>query len=247
MIKLERFPKPPFLTDQKVDELVEEFKNNGASVWNIEHIKEPLLKSSFGKCSYCECDLTEESKYMEVEHFEDKKHNPDKIVTWENLLPSCKKCNGSKSTHDVISEPILNPYVQDPRDHLAIRFYRMRGLTQLGKNSIDVVGLNNQERLVLKRFEIGSQIAESIEMAWERYATYKGNCRTQSKNRLINLVEGILVECQPKAIYAATTSTIVLSDKSFSELVIALKSDGLWSDSLETLLQSAKALVLQCA
>ncbi|MCK7546183.1 HNH endonuclease [Marinobacter bryozoorum] len=247
MIKLERFPKPLFLTGDKVKELTEEYTRSGFSVWNIEHIKEPLLRSSFGKCSYCECDLTEESKYMEVEHFEDKKHNPDKVVTWENLLPACKKCNGSKGTHDVISEPILNPYVNDPREHLAIRFYRMRGLTQLGKNSIDVVGLNNQERLVLKRFEIGSQIAESIEMAWERYSTYKSNDRTQSKNRLISLVEGILAECQPKAIYAATTSTVVLSDRSFIGLIAALKNDDLWNDDLETLYESGKELVLEFA
>lgn len=247
MIKLERLPKPLFLTDDKVNGLIEEYKRSGASVWNIEHIKEPLLRSSFGKCSYCECDLTEESKYMEVEHFEDKNHNPDKVVTWENLLPSCKKCNGSKGTHDVISEPILNPYIDDPKEHLAIRFYRMRGITQLGKNSIDVVGLNNQERLVLKRFEIGSQIAELIEMAWERHSTYKSNGRTQSKNRLINLVEGILAECQPKAIYAATTSTIVLSDISFIELIAALKFDGLWNDNLEKLFENAKELVLKSA
>lgn len=246
MIKLDRFPKPSFLTDQKVSELVDEFKKSGSSVWNVDQIKIPLLNSSFGKCSYCECDLTEESKYMEVEHYEDKKHNPDKVVTWENLLPSCKKCNGSKSTHDVISEPILNPYVQDPRDHLAMRFYRMRGLTPLGRNSIDVVGLNKQERLVLKRFEIGSQIGDSIEMAWERYSIYKENGRTQSKNRLINLVEGILSECQPKAIYAATTSTLVLSDTSFNELVHEMKRNDLWNDTLDTLLENSKDLVLKC-
>jgi hypothetical protein len=247
MIKLSRAPKPDFLTDDKIDELVEEFKNNGTSVWNTESIKTPLLNSSHGKCSYCECDLTEESKYMEVEHFEDKKHNPEKVVIWENLLPSCKKCNGAKSTHDVIAEPILNPYIQDPKEHLAIRMFRMRGLTQLGKDSIDVVGLNNQERLVLKRFEIGSQIADSIEIAWERYSIYKSNGRTQSRNRLINLVEGILLESQPKAIYAATTATVALTDASFSELLGAMKNEDIWNDNLEELLENAQALILQCA
>ena len=247
MIKLERLPKPDFLTDEKVDQLVQEFKNSGSSVWNTDQIKEPLLSSSHGKCSYCECDLTEESKYMEVEHFEDKKHNPDKVVAWENLLPSCKKCNGSKSTHDVISEPILNPYVHDPRVHLTIRLFRMRGLTQIGKDSIDVVGLNNQERLVLKRFEIGSQAADSIELSWERYNTFKSNGRTQSKNRLISLVEGILLECQPEAIYAATTATVVLTDSSFRELVETMKIEELWNVDLEVLHTIAQTLVLQCA
>jgi hypothetical protein len=247
MIKLERAPKPVFLTDAKVDELVDEFKKNGTTVWNTERIKEPLLTSSYGKCSYCECDLTEESKYMEVEHFEDKKHNPEKVVIWENLLPSCKKCNGAKSTHDVIAEPILNPYIQDPKEHLSIRFFRMRGLTEIGRESIDVVGLNNQERLVLKRFEIGSQIADSIEMAWERHSTYKNNGRTQSKNRLINLIEGILLECQSKAIYSATTATVVLTDTSFTALVEVMQTDDIWNEYLEELLSMAQTLVLKCA
>ncbi|WP_305368872.1 HNH endonuclease [Photobacterium leiognathi] len=247
MIKLDSAPKPDFLTDEKVDELVDEFKNNSTSVWNNERIKEPLLNSSHGKCSYCECDLTEESKYMEVEHFEDKKHNPDKVVLWENLLPSCTKCNGAKSTHDVIAHPILNPYIQDPKEHLAIRFFRMRGLTELGRESIDVVGLNNQERLVLKRFEIGSQIADSIEIAWERHATYRSNGRTQSKNRLISLVEGILLECQPKAIYAATTATVVLTDTRFSELIQIMNVEETWNEDLEELYKNAQSLVLQCA
>lgn len=247
MIKLERLPKPSFLTEEKIAELVKEFKDNGTAVWNTAHIKEPLLNSSHGKCSYCECDLTEESKYMEVEHFEDKKHNPDKVVNWENLLPSCKKCNGAKSTHDVIAEPIINPYIQDPKEHLAIRLFRMRGLTQVGKDSIDVVGLNNQERLVLKRFEIGSQVADSIEMAWERYSTYKTNQRTQSKNRLVNLVEGILLESQPASIYASTTATVALTDTKFCELIEAMKSDEIWNEDLEVLLTNAQTLILQCA
>ncbi|MEP4889812.1 MAG: HNH endonuclease [Aliiglaciecola sp.] len=247
MIKLERSPKPKFLTSEKVKELIEEFKKSGSSVWNADPIKKQLLTSSYGKCSYCECDLTEESKYMEVEHFEDKKHNPDKVVEWENLLPSCKKCNGSKSTHNVISDPILNPYLQDPREHLAIRLFRMRGLTQIGRDSIDVVGLNNQERLVLKRFEIGSQAADSIEVAWERYRTFKSNERTQSKNRLISLLEGILLECQPSAIYAATTATVVLTDSNFLALIDTMKIDGLWSEDLEDLHTIAQSLALRCA
>ena len=37
---------------------------------------------------------------MEVEHFEDKKNNPNKVIEWENFLPSCKRCNGSKFTQD---------------------------------------------------------------------------------------------------------------------------------------------------
>ena len=73
MIKLQRIEKPAFLTEEKVRALTEEFNTSKKSVWNNDHIKSALLLSSHGKCAYCECSLTSESNYMEVEHFEDKK------------------------------------------------------------------------------------------------------------------------------------------------------------------------------
>jgi uncharacterized protein (TIGR02646 family) len=172
MISLQRAEKPAFLTVEKIQELTDEFKKTGKSVWNIDHIKTPLLSSSHGKCAYCECPLTTESNYMEVEHFEDKKNNPDKVVLWENLLPSCKKCNGSKSTHNVLVEPIVDPYTDNPKEHLALRLYRMRGKTDIGARTIDVTSLNNSSRLVFSRFQIGEKVSELVEMSQDRFRIY---------------------------------------------------------------------------
>ena len=69
MIKLKREQKPEYLSDEKVHELTNEFKSSKKTVWNNDFIKVPLLNSSYGKCAYCECPLTTESNYMEVEHF----------------------------------------------------------------------------------------------------------------------------------------------------------------------------------
>ncbi|VAW71804.1 hypothetical protein MNBD_GAMMA12-2132 [hydrothermal vent metagenome] len=187
MIKLDRAEKPTYLTDQKVTELTQEYIKDGKSVWNNNNIKTPLLNSSNNKCAYCECILTKESNYMEVEHFEDKSHNPDKVVLWENLLPSCKKCNGKKGTHDVLNEPIVNPYIENPKDHFVMRLYRMRGKTDRGINSIDVYGLNHSSRLVFSRFEIGEKISELISTSWDRVNTYENNKNTRSKNKLIDI------------------------------------------------------------
>ena len=109
MIKLERSFPPIFLTSIEVKRLTEEYKTTKNSVWNIVELKKALLETSYGKCAYCECDLTVESKYMEVEHFRDKDSYPDDVVEWLNLLPSCKRCNGAKGTHDTVIEPIVNP------------------------------------------------------------------------------------------------------------------------------------------
>lgn len=247
MIKLDRSQKPDFLTDDKVCELTEEFKLTQKNVWNNEHIKKALLLSSYGKCAYCECSLTAESNYMEVEHFEDKKNNPDKVVIWENLLPSCKKCNGSKSIHDVLAKPIVNPYEEDPKNHLALRLYRLRGKTEKGSRTIDITNLNHSERLVMSRFRIGEKVHQLVETSWERYNVYTEKKDTRSKNRVIGVVEGLLKECQPAADYAASTATMLLTDIKFTELIVFLKADSIWTQELEDYLQSALQIVLECA
>ncbi|WP_125563639.1 HNH endonuclease [Pseudoalteromonas rubra] len=247
MIKLERQVKPGYLSAEKVVELTKEFKASKKSVWNNAHIKEPLLRSSYGKCAYCECPLTSESNYMEVEHFEDKKHSPDKVVVWENLLPSCKKCNGAKGTHDVINEPIVNPYVDDPKEHFSLRLYRLRGKTEKGKSTIEVANLNHSSRLVLSRFEIGEKIDELVDTSWERFNYYSAQKDTRSRNRLVKVVEAMLEECQPNSDYSATTATNLLSDTKFTELVASMKSEDIWNQELDNLLQSASTLALDCA
>lgn len=247
MIKLQRVPAPPYLTVEKVAELTAEFKSSGKSVWNQSHIKESLLASSFGKCAYCECPLETESNYMEVEHFEDKKSNPDKVVDWENLLPSCKKCNGSKGTHDVVADPIVNPYRDDPKDHLALRLYRLRGISEIGVCTIQVTNLNHSDRLVFSRYKIGEKVSELIEIAWERWRVYQEVVDTRSKNRLLGVVEGLLKECAPQANYAASTATMLLTDSRFRELIDKMNEASVWSEDLEGLLQNALPIVLKCA
>lgn len=245
MIKLKRAAIPTYLTPEKVIELTEVFKATGKSVWNDENIKTPLLFSGNGKCAYCECPLTTESNYMEVEHFEDKSGNPEKVVLWENLLPSCKKCNSAKGTHNVVTDPIVNPFVDDPRDHIALRLYRMRGKTLMGKNTIDVANLNHSDRLVFSRFKIGEVVSDLIDTSWERFEKFQWNRLTRTKNLLINVVEGLLKECQPTAAYSASTATILLTDERFNELVLRMKGESIWSDSLDNLLNQAQDLVLE--
>ena len=247
MIRLHRVKNPEYLTDEKIQELTDEFKKTGKAVWNISHIKNPLLSSSHGKCAYCECPLTTASNYMEVEHFEDKSNNPDKVVLWNNLLPSCKKCNGSKSTHNVLAAPIVDPYTDDPKEHLALRLYRLRGKTDKGAITIDVTSLNNSNRLVFSRFQIGEKVSELIEISWDRFCIYREKKNIRSKNRTLGTVEGLLKECQPTADYSASTATILLTDSKFIELIDCMRAESIWSEELEEYLQSAQSIVLDCA
>lgn len=244
MIKLERIKKPTFLSNEKAAELTRKFKETGDSVWNQEEIKKPLLQSSHEKCAYCECCVSEESKYMEVEHFKYKNKYQDLVIEWLNLLPSCKRCNIAKGDHDVEDEPLINPYDINPREHLKLKLYKLKGVTELGKSTIDAADLNNSERLVIKRFDIGQQLQTSIETATERLELWINTKTTRRRNKLAGIVETILLECQPSAIYSATTATIALNDDDLLEVIEKMKNHNIWSHHLDTLLKSASTLTL---
>jgi len=244
MIKLNRNSTPILLSPIFVKDKTQEFKDTGNSVWNIDWLKESLLSLSDDKCAYCECDLKEESKYMEVEHFEDKDSYPDKVLEWDNLLPSCKRCNGSKSTHDVIAEPIINPFTDYPSTHIYFRLYRMKEKDEKGRQTIDVVNLNHYERAVQKRFEVGEALEKLIDTASERIALYIESSIVQRRNKLKNIVEDILKECQPSTIYSATCATVLHTNETYSKIKETLIKLGLWDDYFEYLDNVSKAIIL---
>lgn len=248
MIKLNKPVAPDYLDDETVVRLTESFKVTGKNVWNHDDIKSALLLSSSSKCAYCECKLNAESNYMEVEHFEDKSSNPDKVVLWDNLLPSCKRCNGAKGTHNVSLEPIVNPFVNEPKSHLGFKLYRLTNKTNVGKNTIDALNLNHSERAVIKRFEIGEQVLSSINDAHDRYHAWSvGGQTTRSKNILVGGVEGLLLECQPCSSYSATAATVLHNELRYVQLVELLKIEGHWNDVLNELHHVSLGLVLECS
>jgi hypothetical protein len=244
MIKLDRNITPALLNPDFVKTKTQEFKDTSNNVWNIDWIKECLLSLSHDKCAYCECDLKEESKYMEVEHFEDKDSYPDKVLDWDNLLPSCKRCNGSKSTHDVIAEPIINPFKEEPSIHIYFRLYRMKEKDTKGRKTIDVVNLNHYERAVQKRFEVGEALEKLIDIARERLELYVANNIIQRRNKLLNIVEDILKECQPNTIYSATCATVLHTNDTYGEIKKRLKELDLWNDEFEHLDSISNAVIL---
>ncbi len=242
MIKLERQPKPNYLSEAAVIELTEKFKSDGSSVWNHPQIKTPLLASSYEKCAFCECSLSDESKYMEVEHFKYKSLYKDLVVEWTNLLPTCKRCNIAKGIHDVTADLIVNPYEVDPRCHLTFKLYQFRARDKVGSSTIAALDLNNSDRLVFRRFEVGEQVFRSVRAAVERLDAYKLTSTAIRKNKLLNIVETILNECQPRAIYAATTATVALNDEEFLDVISQLRILGLWEDYLEEKLSAAQSI-----
>ncbi|HHT4298683.1 TPA: HNH endonuclease [Citrobacter werkmanii] len=244
MIKLERNFTPDFFTRMDLESLTQDFKDNGTSVWHHPEIKAACLKLSHGKCAFCEVKLDEASTYNEVEHFKDKKKFPDDVIRWENLLPSCRHCNGSKQRHNVVLEPIINPCNDLPSEHLYMKGYRVKGRTVLGIQTVDVLNFNHREHKFIPRCKAGEVIESSIDDAIEKLNFYLANPSTRRKNILMNLVEAILNECQKTAPFSAVSASMLHRSVEYAQLRESMQIRRLWTDYMQELHEDSLSHVL---
>lgn len=233
MIKLQRGVLPKYLTSKRVSELTQQYIDSGKVVWNRKQIKTPLLESSNDKCAYCESDLTKPVAFMEVEHFFPKSLYPKLVVDWDNLLPSCKRCNGLKGNYDVCSNPIINPYNCDPAKELTFDTFCIIGITKKGINTVNLLDLNGDD-LLIKRSSIGTYfIRELIKI------------RAQTENaenidlEVRNEIRAILLAAQRNRPYSASISTIIHSSKDYNQINQKLVSNDCWGEDLEDLHQKS--------
>ncbi len=237
MIQLKPVPRPLPLTDELVQQLTTLFKiDKTQRVWNKDFIKSALLEMSSGKCCYCECRIDEESKYMEVEHYRYKDKYEDDVVLWSNLLPSCKRCNINKDDHDTDAEPIVHPVNDDPRAHLELRAYRFYGITPIGRMTIEVINLNERDRLQLKRFKIGSKIKDELEELDIQMRDFlAGGQPPRRRTRIISKLRGIMCQGQSTEEYAATVATEILREDSYHFVKVELVNLGYWDTDFQQL------------
>lgn len=230
MIQLKAQPKPVELTASEIRKLTKEFIKTEKSVWKKDYITEPLLKMSFGKCCFCETKVNEESKYMEVEHFYPKSIYKFKVVSWKNLLPICGRCNKKKLKHDTKKEPIINPVFDNPKEHLKLKNYRFYGKTDLGKLTKDIVDLNDRQRLVNVRSEIGVKLLEGLDDLLQLTQDYITNPITRKRNKIIGKLKNILLEGTKEYEYSATVATVLLEDDNYKEIKQLFIDNNLWND-----------------
>ena len=244
MIKLNRPQKPDYLTPEKEIELTDRFKADGISVWKRQQITGELIQATHQKCAYCECQLQQTDSYMEVEHFRHKDKYDDDVVNWDNLLPSCKRCNTKKGIHDVVIDPMVEPFNMEPSDHLYLQMVYFRDRSDVGKTTIEVLDLNDFARMVRPRFAITEQIEKNLEAIEDALNAYTADPSVRRRNALVRKLTDTLSECQPNSEFAATAATFLHVNPRYGPLCAAIKAENLWDDDLEQLHQSSEAIRL---
>ena len=234
MIKLERGERPKELTDEVCEELKKLYaEDRDKDVWNSTKIKKPLkeamLDMSHGKCSYCESRLEIESKDATIDHFLPKSKNPDEVVNWENLFPSCLRCNRKKNDNE---DRLVNPCLDKPADYIGLAKknpFRLVGIDdeKIGKNTITAIGLNDIVRVMGIRMEQWENIYQHMEEIYEdlQEVGYQKKYKTR--------FERLMGKCTAGNDYAAVKATNMLNDDIYKSIKQILVSEGVWTSNLQ--------------
>lgn len=111
---------------------------------------------------YCEAK-TSHVYYGDVEHIKPKGRFQELEFNWGNLGYVCARCNGRKGDKFEMSTPYVNPYEEDPSDHILAfgSFIRPRQGSERGELTINDIDLN-RESLIERRQEKIKSIETAI-------------------------------------------------------------------------------------
>lgn len=114
--------------------------------WQHSKIKQQLMLETEGRCAYCDTSMLAVS-FGDIEHILPREHRPELVVTWGNLTLACQRCNGSKKAYYSETLPLLNPYKDDPREHLTFlgELVFVRHGSERGKVTILKLKLGRQQ------------------------------------------------------------------------------------------------------
>ena len=184
MIRLAKAPEPSILTANRAAWEVEfeAARTEGRRLprrYAEEGIRLALQGETDSKCAYCESRIRHVTT-EHVEHIEPKSRRPDLLLEWSNLTIACPKCNQHKADYHSVEVPLLNPYRDDPEEHL--EFY---GAIVLGKT---LRGRVTVQRLELSRAGLLEPKAERIERLESLFCQWEGESDPEVREYLANQV-----------------------------------------------------------
>ncbi|MEV0673369.1 HNH endonuclease [Mycobacterium sp. NPDC050441] len=135
--------------------------------WRHPEIKDGLHAETSGKCAYCEA-LVSDVSYPHVEHIIPKSPRPELAHRWHNLTWACPVCNGNKREYYDEQYAVLNPYADDPDNHIMFTgcFVSQHFGASRGEITIKKLKLNRPD-LVYARAERLSKLREMVERWYE--------------------------------------------------------------------------------
>lgn len=132
-------------------------KELAAGNYKVPENKKALKVSAHEKCMYCESKISH-IDHAHVEHIKPKAHGkyPHLEYTWTNLGYSCAICNGKKHDKYDGETPYIDPYTDDPEEHLTFHGWIVfpRNGSERGELTITDVALNRAELIEQRKDRI---------------------------------------------------------------------------------------------
>ena len=126
-------------------------------------VKSAILRETAEKCAYCESKVTH-VYWGDVEHLKPRRRFPEYQFNYNNLTLACAVCNNKKGDYWLEEAPIVDPYVEEPADHLLglgpLLWHRNGSPT--GQRTIDLLDLN-RERLRERRLECLERLSALVD------------------------------------------------------------------------------------
>jgi uncharacterized protein (TIGR02646 family) len=125
--------------------------------------KSALRESAHRKCMYCESKIGV-IDYAHIEHIKPKSKYSEMEFVWENLGYSCAICNDNKGDKYDETLPFINPYDENPENHIMfVGYYAIhKQESERGKITIRELKLNRIE-LIEERKETFEKIKLMID------------------------------------------------------------------------------------
>lgn len=109
-----------------------------------------------GLCEYCRLPQAVYPLTFEIDHIIAEQHRGK--TQFANLCLACPRCNKNKGPNisgiDYTTKrltPLFNPRRDRWSDHFVWQGSRLKGLTPIGRVTIDVLGINHAEALKVRR------------------------------------------------------------------------------------------------
>lgn len=194
-------------------------KDKALKHYRHKDIRNILFESSYRKCAFCE-GFPEDNSSIEIEHFHPKSLYPHETFYWENFLPCCGKCNSSKGAHDTKSESIINPYIDNPEEHLEFesRGLRIKGKDSIGLKTIEVFNLNSTRmyRPYSELFVQFHQYEDDLSTALQDYKNKNTPIKKRNQlKRIKESIERLEVLMDKKSKYSFFCSSYISSSKPY--------------------------------
>ncbi|MFD4819519.1 HNH endonuclease [Peribacillus butanolivorans] len=178
MIKLEKKDEPEVLVSNKnvwTNEYLS-LLNAGSEIsatvkgrYRHKDIKAQIFKETNNKCAYCESIVSHVCP-GDIEHILPKKKRPEMIFEWSNLTLSCEECNRPrKRDYYNPKDPLLNPYIDNPEEHLKAigPLIDTRDGSRKGDITTRMLGLNERKELLDRRIDRLKKIF-LLKSLWEK-------------------------------------------------------------------------------